>query len=230
VKDRLGVEKPQRVEKLEDIKKAILSGGDDGDDDKAIQVVTSRVIEIARRYAALIKPDLNHYGAKITRQIGEVFENTNLLSSQQRETLALSMFLSEQIDSIGATNYAGPALLFTGVLEEITRLTIFPNSELRNLLKDKEKTLGNLPRHQFYLNRDIKAEHWNSEFSKRHHYPISEWLADIRGIIPIRNKAAHEAHIPKEDFQKLESLFFGNAYHGVGAFTGLLKAWIKKDY
>lgn len=57
--------------------------------------------------------------------VGDRFETTTLLNDDQRETLAFARFLWKQIEYIKASNFAGRTLLFTGVLEELTRAMIY---------------------------------------------------------------------------------------------------------
>lgn len=142
--------KPKRLTALDEIADAIQAAAGSADDESLNAAATEQVLVITKRYAQLLQPQIEEYRGWIrdTLDVGELFETTPLLSDSQRETLALARFLWEQIDHIRATNYAGPTLLFTGVLEELTRASIYRQSGILYTsdgkpLPDTLGTLGN---------------------------------------------------------------------------------------
>ncbi|HEX2915792.1 MAG TPA: hypothetical protein VH186_33835 [Chloroflexia bacterium] len=226
IKGKANIKPPQRLTALDEIKDAIRSASDKNqDEDLVAKAATSQVLVITRRYADLIKPDINQYKAWLRREVGDIFEKTPLLDTEERETLALGGFLREQVEKIGATNYAGPALLFTGVMEELVRKTIYQKTSLKSQ-PDKDKTLGGILYHRGSVTYELKSNGWWQEtITRRQIYPFNYWLDDIKVIRDIRNQAAHEAKIDFVDFEDLIKSFFGDRSSGVGAFTGLLMAW-----
>ena len=128
VKHLPGVRPPERLTMLDAVTAAITqAGGEEADPDDAAARAAAYVRTVGRRYLQLLQQDLGHYEAWVAHELemGDAFHTTPLLTADQRETLGLARFLWEQIEQIGAHNFAAPALLFTGVLEEITQATIY---------------------------------------------------------------------------------------------------------
>lgn len=202
-----------------------------------VKVATQQVLAVTQRFADLIKPNIEHYQQWIldNLEIGDSFNTTQLLTDSQRKTLALGRFLWEQIDNIKADNFAGPTLLFTGVLEEVTRITIY---QIVPYLGDNRgrplmQTLGTLGNCKGWggnnwriLERSImQGGHWEEKMPDGQTFPFSKWIDIMSLIAEIRNKAAHEADVDKDTFRKFTTRFFGSTMNGLGAFNGLLLAW-----
>ncbi len=228
-----GIRPPQPLDTLNDITSALRPPADGSDEDQVIDAANEQVLAITRRYARLLQPDIASYRGWIRQQldIGELFDATPLLTDAQRETLALGRFLWEQIDHIRATNLAGPALLFSGVLEELARATVFRVSpplihhQTRRELMKTLGTLGNAGRYQrddnYRLLAGAVAPRWHPEEA----LPFNRWLMLINSIADLRNRAAHEAHIDPRAFEEFVRCYFGSTRTGVGALNGLLLAW-----
>lgn len=227
------IQPPSRLTRLEDIPRALRTFGDEGDeDDERAAVATRQVRTIAQRYADLIQPNLVEFIAWVREEldVGEQFEQFPFLTQSLRDTLGLGRFLWQQIDAIRATNFAGPTLLFTGVLEELVRQSIYDrcppltDSAGRGL----PKTLGTVghPRNRAVLAAALAAgEHWAPQLSERMHLSFDAWAELTWRISRIRNQAAHEARVSPGDFRNLLQLYFGSKRTGFGAFNGLLLAW-----
>jgi hypothetical protein len=237
IKGLAGARKPQRLTALDEIASALQQLDPAGDDEALVSAAQQQALVITRRYAQLLQPNIASYKRWIRDRlaIDDLFETTTLLSDQQRETLALARFLWEQIEHIRASNFAGPMLLFSGVLEEIARATIY--SVCPNLYDNRGlrlmQSLGVLGKSKGYggnnwriLERDIAhGGRWNEQVTVHQHYPFSRWIDAIGTIADIRNKAAHEARADLGAFATLIELYFGNARTGVGVLNGILLAW-----
>ena len=237
IKGLAGAHKPQRLTALNEIASALQQLEPAGDDEALVNAAQQQALIITRRYAQLLQPTIANYKQWIRERlaIDELFETTTLLSDQQRETLALARFLWEQIDHIRASNFAGPTLLFSGVLEEVTRATIY--GVCPNLYDYKGKrlmqSLGTLGKSKGYggdnwrvLERDIAhSGWWDEQVTAHQRYPFWRWIDAISTITDIRNKAAHEAQADLGTFATLIELYFGNARTGVGVLNGILLAW-----
>ena len=126
---------------------------------------------------------------------------------------------------MGSTNYAGPALLFVGVLEQLTRTTIYPAANPPGASKDKKRTLGGIAYFRAQIEPEISPAHWNKGAS-----PLlskfSVWVNNSVKLARIRNHAAHEGYLPETEFKELLNLYFGGlSSGGHGLFNGLLLAW-----
>lgn len=237
IKGLTGAQKPQRLAALDEIASALQQLAPGSDDEALVRAAQQQALVITRRYAQLLQPNIASYkrwiGEKLA--IGEKFETTSLLTDQQRETLALARFLWEQIDYIRASNFAGPTLLFSGVLEEVARETIYrvcPNL-YDNRGKRLMQTLGALGKSKWFggenwrvLEQEVTVPgYWDERVTPYQIYSFSRWIDAINEITDIRNKAAHEAQANQSTFATLIELYFGNASQGVGVLNGILLAW-----
>jgi hypothetical protein len=239
IKGMQDARKPQRLTAIEEIAEAIRAGSE-ADDESVADIATRQVLAITKRYAQLLQPDIGHYKQWVhdELEVGELFTQTSLLTESQRETMALARFLWEQIEHIRASNFAGPTLLFTGVLEELTRATIFRQSGklYGNNGQPLYDTLGTLGNCKLYggtnwgiLERVIVQEgHWREQTSARQPLSFSDWIDMIQKIAYIRNDAAHKANVERRAFQRLIQLYFGGSLSGMGVFNGLLLAWTQQ--
>lgn len=237
VKGMPGVTPPRRLLALDDIAEAIRVVGDERDEEALTQAATRQVLAITRRYAGLLQPNIATYRRWIRDRldIGEYFDNTPLLTEAQRETLALGRFLWEQIENIQATNFAGPVLLFTGVLEELTRATVYKYSPRLcstdgRALPDTLGTLGNSKRYggtnwAILEQAIVHGGHWKQGVTPNLTLTFSKWIDMIKEISFIRNGAAHRANVEPKSFQTFVSMYFGSPLSGIGVFNGLLLAW-----
>jgi len=236
IKHQAGVTKPRRLSALEEISDA-LQHGTELQDDAAVTAATQHVLRITKRYAQLLQPRIEDYQQWIRErlEIDDIFDTTSLLTDAQRETLALARFLWEQIEQIKASNFAGPVLLFTGVLEEVTRITLYKHSPplcdaTGRPLMDTLGTLGNCKgfggTNWIILEEAIvQGQHWNEQIAPQQRLLLSDWIDMVRKISFIRNDAAHRANVERKAFQSLINLYFGSARTGIGLLSGLLLAW-----
>lgn len=238
-------QKPQRLTTLSDIVSAFYpsqsirksEASEDDPDDYVAQVATSQVLTNVKYYVQLLQPDIERYHRWVRDrlELGDLFETTLLLTDTQREALALGRFLWEQVEQIGALNFAGPALLFCGVLEELTRATIYTCCpELHDRFgKPLMKGLGALGRSKDFGGKNwiilkqsiVFTGRWKKRIARRQTLTFSLWINHIKTINYIRNRAAHQAYVSADDFEKLAGLYFGNLQYGFGVFNGLLLAW-----
>jgi len=203
-----------------------------------VRVATQQVLVITRRYADLIQWDIAEYTnwAREALDVGELFGHTPLITDVQRETLGLGRFIWEQVERIHAYNYAGPALLFTGVLEWATQQSIYKvlreaqqplvDSKGR-LLQETLGTLGNSVKFDRGANANkivqvvaAQGGYWNGQIC-----PLANGLEAVRSIVDIRNHAAHQANVDLTEFQVLKRVFFGSQSVGYGLLAQLLLAW-----
>lgn len=237
-----GSRKPQRLARLEDIKEVIKSSRQElGDSEEAIvEAATKHVLLITQRYADLLKPDMRVHLQWLRDKLGskDIFDNPLLIKNAKnhRETLALGQFLNSQVKVIGSTNFAGPALLFTGTLEEIVRDTVYRANG--GYIRDNNgrkltSSLGTLTGCQYYagaawdnLNRAIRRR-WKEELTVGklvHRLTFAQWVTNLNATVEIRNKVAHQASLSEEDFIELVDEMFGGL-GGMGVLNGLLLAW-----
>jgi hypothetical protein len=216
-------------------------------DDATVQVIARRVESVTRRFAEI---------AGVYRRI-EVYANRlkdmgmhrtfDLLDAAQQESLALAVFLVEQLDSIGAQDYSAPAIHISSVLEIENQRRVFACSGLIGEASIKNKqTLGTL----FFLflafkkphkYRDAQkarddwscivehsALHWNGAVlpdEPEQVLQFEEYVKQLDNIKNIRNAAAHTKTVTRDDYAEL----FRDTCQGgklrIGALNALLLAW-----
>ncbi|HEU4322709.1 MAG TPA: hypothetical protein VFS21_06130 [Roseiflexaceae bacterium] len=236
IKHQPGVQKPQRLTALEQIASAIRQAGADGDDTQLADAATRQVLLVTKRYAELLQPRMADYRALLRALLDlDDFDTHPLLGEPQRETLALGRFLWAQIEQIGAANFAGPALLFTGVLEDLARGTVYRHSPPLTGANGRSlmPTLGVLGNSKGFGGNNwrtlelaiVGGQHWEEQITPRQRLPFSDWIDQVLQVSLIRNNAAHSANASTADFQTLVGLCFGGARTGMGVLNGLLLAW-----
>lgn len=225
------LQRPSRLTRLEDITRAIRSH-DATEGDERAAVATRQVHVIAQRYANLIQPNLAEFIGWVRDEldVAEQFDQFPFLTQSLRDTLGLGRFLWQQIDAIRATNFAGPTLLFTGVLEELVRHTIYAHSPQLTDQRGRglPKTLGTVghPANRVVLTNALEAGlHWEPTLTPTTHLSFADWAELVWRISRLRNQAAHAAHISPGDFRTMQQLYFGSKRTGFGALNGLLLAW-----
>jgi hypothetical protein len=222
---------PSRLTRLEDIAQAIRMSAE-GESNERAEAATRQVRLIAQRYADLIQPDLGEFTAWVRNEldVAELFEQFPHLTDSHRETLGLARFLWQQIEAIRASNFAGPTLLFTGVLEELVRQTIFDRCPPLTDYTGRElpKTLGTVGHrgNRNALGQALgRGSHWEPQLTPDTRLTFDTWCETTWRISRIRNQAAHEANVTAAEFRELHILYFGSKRTGYGALNGLLIAW-----
>jgi len=225
------IQRPSRLTRLEDIARAIRTAGDDEHGERA-EAATRQVRLIAQRYADLIQPNLAEFTAWVRDEldVGELFDLFPFLTQSLRDTLGLGRFLWQQIDAIRASNFAGPTLLFTGVLEELVRQTIYARCPplIDGNGRGLPKTLGTVGSrwNRVVLTQALtQGQHWEPKLTDTTRLTFDTWADLAWRVSRIRNQAAHEAHVSPGEFRDLQQLYFGSKRTGFGALNGLLLAW-----
>ncbi|KPV54245.1 hypothetical protein SE17_04960, partial [Kouleothrix aurantiaca] len=171
------------------------------------------------------------------RDLGlEVFD---LLGTAERESLGLAVFLLEQLDSIGASDYSAPAIHFSSVMEievqrrifacptltgEIARSRSQTLGKLPWMQREPEQTEGNWERLQLYV-----AEHWNDQIDpddSNHRVSFERFVSKaLNRISQLRNQAAHTHPVSRKEYGDLQRLMLQGGQLGYGALNALLLAW-----
>jgi hypothetical protein len=216
-------------------------------DDATVQVIARRVEGITRRFAEIagVYRHIEVYANRL-KDMG-MHRTFDLLDAAQQESLALAVFLVEQLDSIGAQDYSAPAIHISSVLEIENQRRVFACSGLIGEAKKHTKqTLGTLPflyltyrkpekfkladepRENWRLIADYAGEHWNGAVlpdEPEHIILFEDYVRHLDDIKDIRNDAAHTTTVTRNDYAEL----FRDSCQGgklrIGALNVLLLAW-----
>ncbi len=161
------------------------------------------------------------------------------LGVAEREWLGLAIFLLEQLDSIGASDYSAPAIHFSSVMEIEVRRRVFACPDLTgDLSKPKRQTLGVLP--WMRQNPDMTegnwdclqqyvADHWNEPIDPddlSRTVSFDQFITKaLNRISQLRNQAAHTHPVSRKEYSELQRLMLQGGSLTCGALNALLLAW-----
>jgi hypothetical protein len=94
--------------------------------------------------------------------------------------------------------------------------------------RPQERTLGGVVHYTVKqsVEKDVRTKGlWEETISKHITYKFEYWLDDLIFIKDARNKAAHEANLSQNDFEKFLVYLVGDKRSPIGVFNGLLSAW-----
>lgn len=120
--------------------------GDADLDEATVQAIAAQVERLTRRFAEIagVYRRIEVYTNRL-RDMG-MHRTLHLLGTAEQESLALAVFLVEQLDSIGAQDYSAPAIHLSSVLEIENQRRIFACADLEgDAANPKKQTLGTLP-------------------------------------------------------------------------------------
>ncbi len=205
-------------------------------DEEVVSAVAERVQGLTRRFAELQQVDLEIYHERV-RALG-MRQTFDLLGPAEQESLALAIFLTDQLFKVRANDYSAPAIHLSSVIEIEVKRRIFTCPGLvGELANPRRQTLGVLP----YLQRsdDLEgnwarisayaAAHWNDrpipddpERVISFDDLISKALSRISYL---RNKAAHTEPLPRRHYDELQDMVFLGGKLGLGVLNTLILAW-----
>lgn len=203
---------------------------------EAAAAIAERVQRLTRTYAEFANVDFDFYYNRL-RDLG-MAQTLDMLGPVERESLALSEFLKDQLDRIKASDFSAPAIHISSVMEVEIRRRVYQCPDIvGDLANPKKQTLGVLP----YLRRSddpdgnwqriqsYVAVHWNE-----HPDPddpdrcvrFDDLITKaINRIAQLRNTAAHTNPLPRQEYTDLQKLIFQGGKLGYSALNALLLGW-----
>jgi hypothetical protein len=207
-------------------------------DDELVSSIVERVQEMTRRFAELtgFHSSLNIYFNRL-RDLG--MEHTfDLLSREDQESLALGIYIQEQLDNVRAKDFSAPAIHISSVLELAIKKRVFSCRGLQSeVAYHTKQTLGKLP----HMRR--KPNQFNGDWDRITNYVAQNWkqqchperedivikftdlLDDIPEIATTRNNAAHTNIVTRAEYRKLLQNTLQAGTTQVGVLNALLLAW-----
>jgi hypothetical protein len=233
--------KPEEL--LQALEQIFASGQSDNLTDEQVSAIAQQVETLTRQFAHYngLEKNLTLYDQRV-QDLG-LSNAIHLLAAPERESLAIGLFLVDQLDSISATDFSAPAIHLSSVMELEIQRRIFrgvtltgvfahPHNQTLGKLpwmrREKEQTEGNWERIVEHV-----AAHWNTHMDSdspdleiTFELFISKALARISQL---RNQAAHTHPVTREQYRELQRLMFQGGSLGYGALNALLLAWRYKD-
>ncbi|MDP9316225.1 MAG: hypothetical protein M3R24_36120, partial [Chloroflexota bacterium] len=205
-------------------------------------VSTEQLRNIERHVAILTRQLANALGAT---QHMDVYYNhlraygmrrtLHLLSPESQESLALAIFLVEQLDRVAATDFSGPAIQIARVVEGEVVERVLIKAELKLDGHGQKPTLGTLthfakggndPHGNWPRIQACAALHWNAHFlSNTQEVAFVNFARELEHIAVLRNKAAHPYRFERAMYEELHALTYESGLPGVGLLNALLLGW-----
>jgi hypothetical protein len=203
---------------------------------EAAAAIADRVQRLTRAFADFIGVDFDFYYNRI-RDLG-MAQTLDLLGPTERESLALSEFLKDQLDRIKAHDFSASAIHISSVMEVEIKQRVFQCPDLvGDLTNPKKQTLGVLP----YLRRSDDADgnwqriqayvaaHWNEHPDPDDPVRVVRFddliTKAVTRISQLRNTAAHTNPLPRREYTELQALIFQGGKLGYSALNALLLGW-----
>jgi hypothetical protein len=203
---------------------------------EAAAAIAERVQWLTRTFADFAHVDFDFYYNRL-RDLG-MAQTLDMLGPIERESLALSEFLKDQLDRIKASDFSAPAIHISSVMEVEIKRRVFQCPELVGELSNpKKQTLGVLP----YLRRSddpdgnwqhiqaYVAANWNEHPDPDDSARVVRFddliTKAINRIAQLRNTAAHTNPLPRREYTELQGLIFQGGKLGYSALNALLLGW-----
>jgi hypothetical protein len=238
-----GAQKPLRPprtaeELLTELQQAFTPGDGDEMSDTTVAAISRQVEALTRRFAEITGAyrRIEVYYHRL-RDLGMEY-TLDLLGPAERESLALSVFLVEQLDSVHSSDYSAAVIHIASVVElELQRrvehcpgLTgaAFPHGRptlgtLPFMRRNPERTDGDWERLVDYL-----ATHWQGRVDPDNpdeDISFEAFVKVLNEIKMLRNRAAHTQPISRAGYVKLFRLTCQAGPLRIGALNVLLLAW-----
>lgn len=215
-------------------------------EDEAVQVIAEQVERLTKRFAELAGAyrRIEVYYHRL-RDMG-LQRTLDLFDDASKESLALAVFLVEQLDSINANDYSAPALHISSVLEIENRRRVFSCPDLvGDGARPYKQTLGALPfLRRAYVERmeNVPAAranwqrivayarlHWRGNVDPddpEYEARFDNYAQQLYPISEIRNTAAHTEPLPRNKYTQLfEMTCQRGSRLRFGALNALMLAW-----
>ncbi len=207
-------------------------------DDDDVSMIARQVEAVTRRFAEIagVYRNLEMYFNRVRDQ--GMDQTLHLLNRTEQESLGLATFLVDQLESINAQDFSGPAIHISSVMEIEVQRRIFSCPGLEGTAANpKKQTLGTLP---FMRRRPDLSEgdwdrivayaeqHWNGHMDPDHpHNNISfdEFVKALDQIGQLRNRAAHTHPLSRDDYRTLLKITCQAGPLRIGALNALLLCW-----
>jgi hypothetical protein len=203
---------------------------------EAAAAIAERVQRLTRTYADFANVDFDFYYNRL-RDLG-MAQTLDMLGPVERESLALSEFLKDQLDRIKANDFSAPAIHISSVMEVEIRRRVYQCPDIvGDLVNPKKQTLGVLP----YLRRSDDPD---GNWQRIQSYVVDHWnehpdpddpdrcvrfddmiTKAINRIAQLRNTAAHTNPLPRREYTELQALIFQGGKLGYSALNALLLGW-----
>lgn len=235
-----GARKPVRpprsvVELLKELQQLFDTRDPDSLDEESIDAVARQIEDLTRQFAS-ITGALKNLSA-YEKQLGDAgFDRTlTVMGAAERESLALAIYLRDQLDTVNAPDYSAPIIHVARALErELQRRILAIPGVSANDFPFGKPTLGSLAGvrnknpalwatiQNHVLNIwDGKVDPEDSVFS----VTLDHFVDQLDPVVKVRNRAAHTTPVPREQYRQIFRHVCNAGPLRVGVLNVLLIAW-----
>ncbi len=213
----------------------ILAYSDELDEQELARIVQD-VESLTRQFAAINSIQWEQYFNRV-RDLG-MRETFDLLDRYAQESLALAIFLTDQLDSIKSHDYSAPAIHIGSVMERLIKERIFGGGNLQgDLAKPHSHTMGKVTflqqkpwvdQENWDLILDHVDRHWQPEISFQdmdYSFDFIKFVRLLNRVKDARNNAAHVDPVSRSDYGKMQDLVCQMSPLGKGMLDVLLLVW-----
>ena len=223
------------VELLAEMERLFLTGDVADLSEEMVVQVSERIESLTRRFAQFTGA-LNNLG-RYEAQLGDIgLDRTlHLLAPSERESLALAIYLRDQLDEVRAGDYSAPVIHIARVFErELQRRILAIPGIPPDAFPHGKPTLGSLGgvRRKHPLAWQVIEAHlrriWNGvvdDADPNVVVTVDQFIEEIEHLSRARNQAAHTTPIPRERFRNILRTLCSAGPLRVGALNVLLIAW-----
>ena len=207
-------------------------------DDQTLARIVQEVESLTRQFASLNNIQWELYFNRV-RDLG-MRKTFDRLDRYAQESLALAIFLTDQLDSINAPDFSAPAIHIGSVMERLLKERVFAGANLVNdLAKPHNHTMGKLTYLQQkpwadQANWDLilkhVAKHWQTEITvneMEYSFDFIKFIRLLNRVKDARNTAAHVEPVSRTDYGAMQDLVCQMSPLGRGLLDVLLLAWQK---
>jgi hypothetical protein len=220
---------------LKELERLLTDDDPDNLDEATVTGIIERIEGLTRRFAEITGAlqDLGRYEAKLG-DIG-LDRSLHLLGMAERESLALAVYLRDQLDEVRANDYSASIIHVARVLERELerRILAVPGIERSDFSYGRPTlgALGGIYRRNPDLWQRIDThlqQVWVSRVDPEDdgfRVSVAQFITEIDQVSRVRNQAAHTTAISRSRFRDiLRSLCDGGPLR-IGALNVLLMAW-----
>lgn len=215
--------------------KHILAATDELDEQTLARIV-KEVESLTRQFASINNIQWEYYFNRV-RDLG-MRQTFDRLDRYAQESLALAIFLSDQLDSINALDFSAPAIHIGSVMERMLKERVFTGVKLLgDLAKPHNQTIGKLTFLESkpwagQANWELILKHVNRRWQPEvtfnemdYSFDFIKFIRLLNRVKDTRNNAAHVEAVSRTAYGAMQDLVCQMSPLGRGLLDVLLLAW-----
>ncbi|ABX04598.1 MAG TPA: hypothetical protein DEF47_01555 [Herpetosiphon sp.] len=205
-------------------------------DEQTLARIVKEVESLTRQFASINNIQWEYYFNRV-RDLG-MRQTFDRLDTYAKESLALAIFLTDQLDSINAPDFSAPAIHIGSVMERMLKERVFTGVRLLgDLARPHNQTMGKLTFLEYkpwadQANWDLITKHvkrhWQPEVTFNemdYSFNFIKFIQLLNRVKDARNNAAHVEPVSRTAYGAMQDLVCQMSPLGRGLLDVLLLAW-----